>query len=136
MARFEKGTSGNPTGRPKGRPDKRTKLRELLEPHAEALIQQAVTMALDGDNGALKLCLDRLLPPYRPTSEPVALNMPVGTLTQQASTIMSAVTAGEITTEEGAALVGMLANAARVQEADAKLHQLEELKKLIAALSR
>lgn len=59
---FVKGKSGNPLGRPKGVQDKRTILRSYLEPHAEALINKAVSMALDGDTTALKLCLERLIP--------------------------------------------------------------------------
>lgn len=93
-------------------------------------------MALDGDTTALRLCLDRLLPPLKPTSEPVTLDMPVGTMSEQAASIFRAVAAGEITTEEAAALAGTLASIARTQESDKKLNQLDELKKLLAALSR
>ena len=63
--KFEKGKSGNPKGKPKGAKDKRTELRALLEPHAPALIQKAVDMALAGDTVALKLCLDRIIPSMR-----------------------------------------------------------------------
>ena len=59
---FERGQSGNPTGRPPGTKDKRTALRELLEPHAPALIEKAVSLALEGDITAIKICLDRLIP--------------------------------------------------------------------------
>lgn len=62
---FKKGQSGNPKGRPAGTKDKRRELRALLEPHAPALIEKAVQMALKGDTTALRLCLDRLLPPMR-----------------------------------------------------------------------
>lgn len=62
---FKAGQSGNPKGRPKGSKDKRTELRELLEPHAPELIQKAVDMALGGDVSALKMCLDRLIPPIK-----------------------------------------------------------------------
>ncbi|CAJ0691643.1 hypothetical protein KXR69_16090 [Ralstonia holmesii] len=50
---FQKGQSGNPAGKPKGAKDKRTALRELLQPHAEQLVQKAVKLALDGDTTAL-----------------------------------------------------------------------------------
>ena len=42
MARFKKGQSGNRAGRPKGIKDRRVKYRELLEPHAQALVKKAV----------------------------------------------------------------------------------------------
>ncbi|MES2728985.1 MAG: DUF5681 domain-containing protein [Pseudomonadota bacterium] len=66
---FIAGRSGNPNGRPKGAGDKRTEMRSLLEPHAPALIEKAVQMALAGDVTALKLCLDRIIPVMR-SAEP------------------------------------------------------------------
>lgn len=62
---FKKGQSGNPQGRPAGTGDKRRELRALLEPHAPALIEKAVELALAGDITALRLCLDRIIPPMR-----------------------------------------------------------------------
>lgn len=62
---FQKGQSGNPEGRPKGTKDKRTELRELLQPHAPALVEKAVELALQGDTTALKMCLDRIIPVMR-----------------------------------------------------------------------
>lgn len=59
---FVKGRSGNPLGRPVGSTDKRTALRELLEPHAENLVNKVVELALQGDVTAIKICLDRLIP--------------------------------------------------------------------------
>jgi hypothetical protein len=42
---FKRGRSGNPNGRPKGIVDRRTALRELLAPHAQALIEKTVELA-------------------------------------------------------------------------------------------
>jgi Family of unknown function (DUF5681) len=67
---FRKGQSGNPAGRPKGIQDKRVNLRKLLEPHAEALVEKAVALALEGDTTALRLCLERLVPAYRAQEMP------------------------------------------------------------------
>ncbi len=137
MAKFESGKSGNPAGRPTGRPDRRTELRRLLEPHATKLIETVVAKALAGDMAAMRMCIDRLCPTLKPTSDPVQLNMPTsGTLSDQAAAVFAAVVAGEISTEEAAALAGILANTARTQESDKKIHQFDELKKLIEALSR
>jgi len=52
-----------------------------------------------------------------------------GTLSDQAAAVVAAVIAGEITTDEATALAGILANTARTQESDKKLHQFDELKK-------
>lgn len=59
---FKPGESGNKNGRPAGIPDKRSKLRKLLTPHAEALVEKMVELALSGDVNALRLCIERLIP--------------------------------------------------------------------------
>ena len=47
----------------------------LLDGEAEALTRKAVEMALAGDGTALRLCLDRIIPPRR--ERPVRFKMPV-----------------------------------------------------------
>ena len=61
--KFKPGISGNPKGRPKGARDKRTELRSLLEPHAKDLVEKVVELAKGGDTTAIRLCLERLIPP-------------------------------------------------------------------------
>src|SRR5215475_9848913 len=64
--RFRPGVSGNPAGRPKGARNKSTLAAEaLLDGEAEALTRKAVEMALGGDTVALRLCLERLVPPRK-----------------------------------------------------------------------
>lgn len=62
---FKAGKSGNPSGRPKGIADKRTELRALLQPHADDLVKKVVELAKDGDVSALRICIDRLIPPVK-----------------------------------------------------------------------
>ena len=63
---FEKGTSGNPSGRPRGSRNATTlALEVLLDGQAQALTQKAIDLALTGDIPALRLCLDRILPPRK-----------------------------------------------------------------------
>ena len=63
---FEPGKSGNPNGRPKGARNRTTALAEgLLDGEAEAITRKLIDKALEGDNAALRLCLERLLPPKR-----------------------------------------------------------------------
>jgi hypothetical protein len=63
---FPKGTSGNPSGRPSGSRNRTTLLMEsLLEGEAEQLTRKAIDLALDGDITALRLCLERLVPPRK-----------------------------------------------------------------------
>jgi hypothetical protein len=54
---WKKGESGNPNGRTRG-----SGLRQLLTPYAPDLINKAVGLALGGNEAALRICLDRVLP--------------------------------------------------------------------------
>ena len=72
---FEKGMSGNPTGRPSGSRNATTlALEALLDGQANALTQKAIDLALTGDMAALRLCLDRILPPRK--DRPVSFTLP------------------------------------------------------------
>jgi Family of unknown function (DUF5681) len=63
---FRPGQSGNPSGKRKGARHRATILAEqLLDGEAEGLIRQVIQKAKQGDMIALKLCLDRILPPRR-----------------------------------------------------------------------
>src|SRR5260370_6780136 len=71
---FVKGQSGCPAGKPKGARHRSTLAAEaLLDGEAEQLMRKTVELALGGDTIALRLCLDRIIPPrgrcvlgYRP----------------------------------------------------------------------
>src|SRR5208282_4628594 len=72
---FEPGKPGNPTGKSKGTRHRITMLAEaLLDGEAEGLVRQAIELGLAGDAAALRLLLDRILPPRR--DRPVAFSLP------------------------------------------------------------
>jgi hypothetical protein len=63
---FEVGRSGNPVGRrARSRNKKTLAAMALLEGEAEGLTRKAVDLAMRGDPMALRLCLERILPPCR-----------------------------------------------------------------------
>jgi hypothetical protein len=101
---FEKGNAG----RPKGARHRATLAAEsLLDGEAEALTRKAINLALLADDTtALRLCLERILPPRR--ERPVHLKL--GTLQSAAdaagamATITAAVAASEITSGQAAEL--------------------------------
>ncbi len=117
MTKFKKGESGNVNGRPKGTADRRTVLRKLLDPHAEDLVTRAVELALDGDMGALRLCLDRCMAPIRAKDDPVDLGKLEGSLAEQAAGVNQAMAEGKITPTECAAILSALASQVRINEA-------------------
>ena len=124
---FKKGQSGNPTGRPRGRPDKRAQWRKELEKHGNDLVAKAVALALDGDSQALKLCLDRAIPAYRPAAEPVKFTMEGDTLTDKAHSILTAVAAGDLDPITGKALIDAVGSLVKVSEIDEISRRLDEL---------
>ena len=108
---FTKGVSGNPSGRPPGSRNHATVLMEcLLEGQAEQLTQKVIEMALAGDITALRLCLERIIPPRK--DRPVHLLLPPLENVQQISQAMAKVSAaigeGEITPSEGEMLSTVL----------------------------
>ena len=71
---FVKGRSGNPRGRRYGSRNKATLAAAvLLEGESEALTRKAVELALAGDATALRLCIERILPPCRERAVKFAL---------------------------------------------------------------
>lgn len=124
---FKPGKSGNPTGRPKGRPDKRAQWRKELEKHGTDLVAKAVELALAGDSQALKLCIDRAIPAYRPAAEPVRFTMQGETLTDKAESILAAVATGELAPQTGKALIDAIGSLVKVSEIDEITRRLDEL---------
>jgi len=130
--RFKPGQCGNPAGRPPGTRNKATETAELLlEGEAEALTRKAVEKALEGDPMALRLCLDRLIPPRRGRKVQLANVPPVGSVAELGPTmaaITTAATTGEITPGEAAELarvVEIYARAVEVTDFDRRLRELE-----------
>lgn len=134
MAQFTKGTSGNPAGKPPGSKDKRTELRELLRPHAGALIERTVALALAGDTTALKLCLDRLCPALKPQSEPITLNASGNDVTTLAAEVFRAATTGEVALDEAAVLTSMLLNRAKINDIDELRREVIQLKESLKCI--
>ena len=89
---FVKGRSGNPTGRRYGSRNKKTLAAAvLLDGEAEALTRKAVELALAGDPTALRLCIERILPPCR--ERPVRFTLLPIESSEDISAAMNAVTA-------------------------------------------
>lgn len=119
---------GNP-GRPPGIRDKRTAMRDLLVPHAPELIAKAVEMAKGGDAGALRICLDRLIPPAKAKDDPVSLPGLTDSLAENSREVIRALAKGDLTPEEAGTVLQALASQVRIIEAD-------EIERRLAALEQ
>jgi hypothetical protein len=124
---FEKGKSGNPEGRPKGIKDKRLAFRALFEPHAKAIVEKVIELAKTGDTAALRICIDRLVPPIKAKDMPVEIDGFEGGLADQGRTVLAALSQGRITPDEASTLMQTVAAQARITEVD-------ELEKRVADL--
>jgi hypothetical protein len=129
--RFTKGQSGNPAGRALGGRNKATETAErLLDGEAEMLTRKAVELAAEGDPTALRLCLERIIPPRR--QRPVRLGLaPVSSaadLGRAMATITTAAVDGSITPGEAAELarvVEIFVRAVETSDFDRRLRELE-----------
>jgi hypothetical protein len=100
---FQKGQSGNPAGRPPGSRNKTAiALQELLEHDAESIARMVTQLAKDGNIAAIRMCMERLLPPLR--HEPVTCDLPAletaAHAVAAASAIVAAVASGDLTASE------------------------------------
>lgn len=121
---------GNP-GRPKGSRNKTTlALEALLDGEAEAITRKAVEMALAGDGVALRMVMDRIMPPRK--DRPVMFTLPkletAGDAVKATAALAEAVAAGDITPGEAgelSKLVDGFTKAVEMHEIQQRLDKLE-----------
>jgi hypothetical protein len=132
---FPKGQSGNPAGKPKGARHATTLAMEaLLDGEGEKITRKAVEMALAGDTVAVRLCMDRLLPPRK--DRPITFDLPkletAGDLVKATATLVEAVASGQITPSEAGELSRLIEGFTKALD----LHEIQQrLEKLEAAQS-
>lgn len=122
---------GNP-GRPKGARNKVTRAAEaLLDGEAEALTRKAIELALEGDTIALRLCLERILPPRK--ERPVTVELPrvenPSDALAASAALLAAVANGVLAPGEAHEIARLLAihlEAVEMHELAARITALEE----------
>ena len=112
-------TAGNPGRRPGSRNKSTMAAMALLEGEAEALTRRCVEMALDGDATAMRLCLERLIPPTK--SRRVELpDLPdvasAADVPEALRALLGYVAEGELAPEEAAAIANVLEGSRRAHE--------------------
>ncbi len=132
---FPKGSSGNPAGRPPGSRNRSTLLmEELLEGEGEQLVRKAIELDTAGDILALRLCLERLLPPRKDRT--IQLNLPlIATLPQISSamsTVVQAIGEGIITPTEGESLVNIFTMQTKMLETADLDHRVTQMEQAMA----
>jgi hypothetical protein len=123
---FEPGNAG----RPKGSRNKTTlALEVLLDGEAEALTRKAIEMALEGDTTAMRLVMDRIMPPRK--DRPVTFELPKletpADAVKAAAAIVEGVASGDLTPSEAEDLSRLVDRFVRAVEATDILERLESL---------
>ena len=129
---FKAGQSGNPTGRPKGSRNQATLAAQaLLEGEIEAISRKVVELAKEGDMQAIKLVLERVVPPCR--DKAISMSLPKLQKSEDAlkalSEVVQQVVESNITLEEGQKLLGLIEGYQRMHkttELEQRLTKLEE----------
>lgn len=129
---WRKGESGNVKGRPPGARNRSTVAAEtLLDGQSKALTQVCIDRALGGDSVALRLCLERILPPRK--DRPIRVVLPpigkAADVPHVLASVLALVGNGELTPDEGVRL-------AQVIEQVRKAIETSELEQRIATLEQ
>jgi hypothetical protein len=87
-------------------------LNTILDSEAAALLRTAVERAKGGDASALRLALERIMPPLKERF--IKVDLPevesVADLPKAIGAVVERVSAGQLTPSDGSALVGMLSS--------------------------
>lgn len=125
---FKKGNAG----RPKGARNKATMAAQiLLDGQAKAITSKAIEMALEGDTAALKMCLDRVVPPRkdRPVDLPSCNVNTSSDVVELAAALLGQVTSGNLSPLEARPIMEIIEQFRRVKELDEIERRLAELEK-------
>lgn len=128
---FLPGESGNPHGRPKGSKGLAKTLRDAMEEgQEEEILKKIISMALDGDHHALKICADRLIPVPKVKDTPVYIGDLKGmSIKDKAGAIIDAMSDASVTPQEAISMMQVLSGSIRILEFDDLLHRIEALEK-------
>lgn len=129
---FRRGKSGNPRGRRKGSKNKATLMSmAILNEDAEEITKSIVRKAIDGDETAMRLCLERLV--GKAKGRPIELDLgdiqSNNGLLLAHGRIVTAIGNGSITPDEANTLLPVLESFSRclqLSELDQRLKYLEQ----------
>ena len=125
-------------GRPPGSRNQRTVFSVMMDSHGEALIKQCQVLALKGDPTALRLCMERLLPPCKPSNNrfllpTVKTASDVGLALQS---VLQEVARGHLSAQEGEAIAAILENHRRAIDSEEFGKRLQALEQQVAGSPR
>ena len=123
-------------GRPKGSRNKaKAPGQQLLDQYSESLTRKCIAMALQGDQRALRICMERINPARQDAC--VQLSLPSIRTAQDvekaADKVTQAIRRGKITPLEAGKIMGILESRSRILENVQFESRLEKLEENLAA---
>jgi hypothetical protein len=108
-------------GRPQGSRNKATiALQKMLDGCGESITRKCALMAMQGDPTALRLCMERLIPPRK--DHPVQFKLPAirtaAEVAEAVNVVLQAVSRGQLAPSEGQMIAGILEGRRRVIETE------------------
>jgi hypothetical protein len=122
-------------GRPRGSRNQAARLcQEMLDSHAESLTKKCMSLAYQGNAGALRICMDRLTPALRQRT--LEFKMPrtktLADVSAASESVLGAVANGQLTPAEGENFSGLLdgrRHMIEAQELEERVRALEDINK-------
>jgi predicted DNA-binding protein (UPF0251 family) len=126
-------------GRPKGSRNKaKAPGQDLLDQYSEPVTRKCISMALQGDARALRICMERMSPARQDAF--VQLSLPrirtAQDVEKAAEKVTQAIRRGKITPLEGGKLMSILESRARIMENVEFESRLEKLEENLAASNK
>jgi Family of unknown function (DUF5681) len=131
--RWQPGRSGNPAGRKPGTGSVQ-QLRAQIELLIPEIIQVLTMKAREGDIGAARLLLERVVPALKPLEAPQALQIAEGDLSSKAKSIVALAASGDVSIGQASHLVSALGTVAKLIEVDELLKRVDALEKQIESV--
>jgi len=128
--RWQPGRSGNPAGRKPGTGSVQ-QLRVQVELLIPEIIQVLAAKAREGDIGAARLLIERVVPALKPVEDPQALQIDEGYLSNQAKSVVALAASGDVSIGQASQLVSALGTVAKLIEVDELLKRVDALEKVI-----
>lgn len=121
-------------GRPKGSRNKATlAVQELLDGEAENLARKAIERALEGDLVALRLCLERILPPAR--DQPIRFTFTAPESAEQIPAaigrVIKAASNEKLTLSQAQTIVSLLDRQRQAFETSELAQRIDEIERLL-----
>jgi hypothetical protein len=122
-------------GRPKGSRNKAKSGPTLMDEYAPHLVRKCIALAMQGNESAMRMCMERISPARRGAI--VTMNLPpiktAGDVDKAAENVTQAIRRGNLTPAEGGIMMNILESRSRVIERVQLESRLEKLEEALAA---